>query len=411
MKRFLIVLLGLFFFCFRAEAQQDEIVSLCSQIDADSLRANVQALEGFGSRYAFNENRKDIAEYLKSRLESYGFDVVLDSFYLEMEYPYSSGIMNSGWLYNVVGKKEGMWTADTTIHLSAHYDAVSFKEGFEDYFFVAPGADDNASGVAAVLEIARIFSDNAVRPVKTLVVDFFAAEEQGLKGSNDRITKIANPQWQEFIGGIINLDMVGYNTELNPQERKVNVIKYDGSEELTRMAVDYCGLYTSLRPVETYENNNASDSYIFNCYSVRAVFLSEHEFTPHYHTERDIVETLDFDYMKEITKLALALVYETSVNNNYVEVSLNETASFAAKDSFEAYPNPVSGMLHCRLPYFEDGCTLSLYSADGKMILSFANEKGRTIREMDLSGIESGIYFLRLQSNSQVITKKVIVGR
>ena len=106
MKRFLIVLLGLFFFCFRAEAQQDEIVSLCSQIDADSLRANVQALEGFGSRYAFNENRKDIAEYLKSRLESYGFDVVLDSFYLEMEYPYSSGIMNSGWQYNVVGKKE-----------------------------------------------------------------------------------------------------------------------------------------------------------------------------------------------------------------------------------------------------------------------------------------------------------------
>ena len=97
------------FFVSLAQNQESEIQNLCSQINKDSLEANVRELQNFGSRYAFNNNRKDVAEYLRSRLELYGFEATLDSFYLEMEYPFSTGIINQTWQYNVVGKKRGIW--------------------------------------------------------------------------------------------------------------------------------------------------------------------------------------------------------------------------------------------------------------------------------------------------------------
>ena len=106
------------FFVSLAQNQESEIQNLCSQINKDSLEANVRELQNFGSRYAFNNNRKDVAEYLRSRLELYGFEATLDSFYLEMEYPFSTGIINQTWQYNVVGKKRGLWAKDSTIHLS-----------------------------------------------------------------------------------------------------------------------------------------------------------------------------------------------------------------------------------------------------------------------------------------------------
>ena len=88
MKRLVYILVFVFsFLSLNTQSQVSEIQNLCSQINKDSLEANVLALQNFGSRYAFNENRKDVAEYLRSRLELYGFEAELDSFYLEMEYP------------------------------------------------------------------------------------------------------------------------------------------------------------------------------------------------------------------------------------------------------------------------------------------------------------------------------------
>ena len=128
MKRLVIMLMLLITaFLPTAQSQSEAIRNLCTQINKDSLEYNVRTLQDFGSRYAFNDNRKQIAEYLMHRLENYGFETEIDSFYLEMEYPYNSGIINKTWQYNVVGKKQGLWDRGTTLHIGAHYDDVSFK--------------------------------------------------------------------------------------------------------------------------------------------------------------------------------------------------------------------------------------------------------------------------------------------
>lgn len=106
MKRLIIILILSMTTCLStAQSQSEAIRNLCTQINKDSLEYNVRTLQDFGSRYAFNDNRKQIAEYLMHRLENYGFETEIDSFYLEMEYPYNSGIINKTWQYNVVGKK------------------------------------------------------------------------------------------------------------------------------------------------------------------------------------------------------------------------------------------------------------------------------------------------------------------
>ena len=89
MKRRVIFLLSVLFVATTAvQSQNSDIQVFISQINKDSLQANVQALQDFGTRYAFSNNRRQVAEYLCNRLQAYGFEAKLDSFHLATEFPY-----------------------------------------------------------------------------------------------------------------------------------------------------------------------------------------------------------------------------------------------------------------------------------------------------------------------------------
>lgn len=400
----IINLLTALFFLMSVSAQENQIENLCNKINQDSLRQNVIELQEFSTRYAYSPNRKQVAEYLKGRLENYGFEVVLDSFLLQTGWYLTEA--DTLWQYNVIGEKQGLWAKDTTVHLMAHYDSRSDMEGFEDYFNFAPGADDNASGVAAILEIARIINENNIAPIKTLVIDFFAAEEQGLRGSWDRIEKISTPIWQEDIKAVINLDMIGY-CQSDSTNYIFDLITYENSSELTEMSREFAEQYTMLTPNETTENNYASDSYSFYSYGVKSVFLMEHEFTPHYHTERDVYTTINYHYMRELTKLAFALAYECSVNNNYGVVSLEEDESFAKEVTLLS--NPVKDKLRISCRNFSYATQYVLYSQSSQIMKQGRIENPNGVNTIDCKDLKNGIYFLQIFSENQVIAKKIAV--
>lgn len=385
-------------------SQNEELKNFYQEINQDSLQQNVIDLQSFSTRYAYSPNRKEIAEYLKQRLENYGFEVVIDSFLLQTGWTLTEA--DTLWQYNVIGEKQGLLAKDTTIHLMAHYDSRSDMEGFEDYFNFAPGADDNASGVAALLEIARIYHENNIQPIKTLVIDFFAAEEQGLRGSWDRIEKISTPTWKEDIKAVINLDMIGYCTS-DSNNYVFDVISYHGSDTLTQMAINYAEQYTLLQPNETTENNYASDSYSFYSYGVKSVFLMEHEFTPHYHTERDVYTTINYHFMREITKVAFLLAYECSVNNNYGQVSIDEVEKNIAE--IKLLNNPVANQLRLSCRNLNSQSKYQIYSQSSQLLAEGIIENPNGVNTIDLSNINNGIYFLKITSENQTITKKIIV--
>ena len=395
------VLVNLFLSSF---SQNTEIFNLSQHINQDSLRQNVIELQNFSSRYAYNPNRKQVAEYLKTRLENYGFEVVIDSFLLQTSwFPTEADTL---WQYNVIGEKQGIWAQDSTVHLMAHYDSRSDMEGFEDYFDFAPGADDNASGVAALLEIARIYHQHNIQPIKTLVIDFFAAEEQGLRGSWDRIEKISTPIWQEDIKAVINLDMIGYCTS-DSTDYVFDIITYHNSDELTDMAINFAEQYSLLLPHKTMENNNASDSYSFYAYGVPSVFLMEHEFTPHYHTERDVYTTINYHYMREITKVAFALAYECSVHNDFGTVSIEEEKELKAE--VKLLTNPVSKELKFSCRNLASQSKYTIYNQSSQIIAENTIENPNGVNTIEVSNLKSGIYFLKIISENQTITKKVVV--
>lgn len=105
---------------------------------------------------------------------------------------------------NLIGYQEGTKHPDRYIVLSAHYDHLGNKNGV-----IYNGADDNASGTAGVLAIARWLKDNP--PENSVVIALFDGEEQGLLGSLDFIAHAPIPL--DRIAANVNLDMVGRNAK------------------------------------------------------------------------------------------------------------------------------------------------------------------------------------------------------
>lgn len=108
---------------------------------------------------------------------------------------------------NLLGYIPGTTAADTFMVFTAHYDHLG-RMGNETYF---PGANDNASGIAMMLDLARYFSKSDNQQKYSIAFIALAAEEMGLKGST---YYVENPFFPiESIRFLINLDMVGTGSE------------------------------------------------------------------------------------------------------------------------------------------------------------------------------------------------------
>jgi len=147
------------------------------QVSATKLFAHIQRLNF--TRYTPAE-RSRTRSYITTELKQLGWTPKLEKF--------TDGV-------NILAERQGTNKAAGTILVAAHYDTV----------YISPGADDNASGVAVVLEIARLLSS---RPTpRTLQLAFFDREEAGLIGSRAFVT---NKTHLQNLHGVIVMDMVGF---------------------------------------------------------------------------------------------------------------------------------------------------------------------------------------------------------
>jgi len=156
------------------------------QVSTTRLFTHVQKLNGDypqrsakGDRYT-KKNRTSARKYITASLKNLGWSPSLQRF--------ADGI-------NIVAERPGTSPKAGTIIVAAHYDTVPGS----------PGADDNASGVATLLEIARIF--RALPTPQTLKLVFFDAEEVGLRGS---LAFTANKTNLANLNGVVVMDMIGF---------------------------------------------------------------------------------------------------------------------------------------------------------------------------------------------------------
>jgi hypothetical protein len=194
---------------------------------------------------------------------------------------------------NVVGELRGISLPGEIVLLTAHLDDLPSTG-------LAPGADDNGSGCAALLTAAKIMS--RYRFQRTIRFVFFTGEEQGLYGSASYVASVASQK----IVAVVNLDMIAYSTQTAPKQRLHTRVSgtpgNPGDMTIANTFVDVVnnyGLAGSLQPIITADGDTASDHSSFWDRGFAAILAIEDDysnFNPNYHTSLDNLQSLNLPY-------------------------------------------------------------------------------------------------------------------
>lgn len=270
--------------------------AMLNDVSGLRLTHTVGDLAAFQTRAFYTNSSWNSSIYIHDRFVELGLWV------------YYQDLVVSGFaVRNVVAVKNGSDTNVPQYLFGAHYDSTNkqahnFTEG---EILVAPGADDDASGVAAVVELATILRNSTFG--STLKFVAFAAEESGLNGSRyfaegERADNIA-------YADTVILDMIGFRLGT---ENRIMIFRDASDNTLASSipsAIDYFGLSLSTTTITGHDmvySDHASfwaDGYPSLLIIEQLVDLSPAN--PYYHTSEDTLDHLSADQMVEVTRAVL----------------------------------------------------------------------------------------------------------
>ena len=277
-----------------------QILALMDQVESAVLAGYVGDLSGENeviidgdattllTRYSGEPGMFDASRYLRQYYESLGLPVDMQQF------------RTDDWI-NVVATQPGNIHPDQIYIICAHYDSRS-----ETPFTYAPGADDNASGSAAVMAVAGILTqysfDHTIRYIN------FSGEEQGMYGSTAYARQAA--KLNEEILGVVNLDMIAWDGEEGPDFDLHAGQLASPSNQLAEVFRDVVEVYDldldieiRLGPLATDRSDHAP--FWDEGYAAFLAIEDWDDFTPWYHTTSDRLQTLDLGYFTDAAKAAV----------------------------------------------------------------------------------------------------------
>jgi leucyl aminopeptidase len=276
---------------------------LLEDISADSIGAYIEWLEDMGTRFALADNRRVVAMKIANNFKRLGCaETELDSFFIVRTY---RGVEYRQYQYNVIASLPGEPAYDSVCVMGAHYDNI-LTTG--NTFATVPGANDNASGVAAMLEIARVMKLNDYKPRNTIRFVAFGAEELGLLGSADYAMKMRTSFSRIML--MLNNDMIAYETDSDRSKWNINIIDYNNSRYLRKTAEQLCIAHTGLGAFNDNTNYNRSDSYPFFNNGFKPLFFFSAKVDPNYHTLNDLASNCNYEYCREVVKLNCAILVD-----------------------------------------------------------------------------------------------------
>lgn len=382
-------------------AGADPLPQLVAEVSAARIHDQIAALEY--RRYT-PEELDLAAAYIAQEFGAYGYAVRFQDVNTSM---------------NVVARLAGATAPDYVFVVGAHYDTVSNT----------PGADDNASGVAAVLEIARVLAGLHL-PYSVDFVAFTLEEISPFFQGSREYVRLAGLQGDRIIG-MICFDMIGYTCDtpgcqtpfysvpgcLQLDREGVNVGRYaatlvnDASAELLLRCQDVAQTYVPLLErlsMQVAGNGTCfglarrSDQVPFWDAGLLAIeFLDTYgDRNPYYHTPGDLLSTLDIPFCRQITQVALAMTVLPGISGVPEELDL--------ADRLTVFPSPARAETHVRFELARPGSVrLSVLDVSGRIQRVLASREwpagahewvwdGR-----DATGrmLGKGIYYVRLTSH------------
>ncbi len=396
MKKLILITVALLFTLIvnaQIDYNTDSIINVCiNEINADSIEQHILHLENFGTRFMLAPNRKEIANWIKDKFIDLGYtNTIIDSFKTETHCHY--GIANWDtitWQYNVIAELQGSQSQDSSVIIGAHYD--SYNESL-DPFISAPGADDDGSGVGAIIEIARVFKKLNYIPENNIKFIAFAAEElvffSDYSGSKNYAEKanLNNDKIQFYL----NLDMIANTTALS--DRRLIIFSYDNSIAVTDLAVNCCNSYSEIIPNVVDIYFGGVDSYWFYSNGYKTVYFEEYDFSPNYHSSNDIVNNCNMNYCAEVTKVSLAMLISSTTVATAIVSSNNSLKEI------NVFPNPTTGKITIMADDIEN---IEVMNIEGRQIYNGKENK------VDLTNQPKGIYIIKISKDKQIITQKLI---
>mgnify|MGYP003370639163 FL=1 len=214
---------------------------------------------------------------------------------------------------NILGKIEGKNPNEYVI-IGAHYDHLGF-DPMLDGDQIYNGADDNASGVSAVLQVAKAFLASGEQPERTVIFAFWDGEEKGLLGSE---YFVQNCSFLKDIKGYLNYDMIGRNSnEAVPEQ--VDYFYTEANKafgDWLKNDIKKYGL--NLKPVYHPWDKpvGGSDNGSFAKRDIPIIWYHTNGH-PDYHMPSDHVEKINWDKIVDITKASFLNMWNLANEKKY----------------------------------------------------------------------------------------------
>ncbi len=278
-------------------------------VDMGDLKTNlkkhvIELCDEIGERnYIYYASLEEAADYIASEFKKYGYDLQMQSYDIEdREYQ------------NIIATKKGSAKPQEVVIIGAHYDSV----------IGSPGANDNGSGVSALLELARLTSGAETnRTVKFIA---FVNEEPPFFLSSDmgsRVYARDAKKRSEDIKAMLCLETIGYYSERRNSQSYPLFYGFFYPDQANFIGVvgNFASRSLVAEVTDTFRENsdfsmesivapafvpgvNFSDQDSFWRYGYKAVMITDTAFYryPYYHTMEDTYEKIDYDKLAEVVK-------------------------------------------------------------------------------------------------------------
>ncbi len=379
------------------QAQIPAIQQIIDAVNIDSLAWRLDRLTGevpvnvgmgdqvIVSRHKFQPGNALAAQWMQQEFSRMGYTPSVQAFGTRGE--------------NVLVEKPGLVHPERKVIICAHYD--SMPSGL-----TGPGADDDGSGVCAVMEAARAMAGHDFE--NTVVFALWDEEEQGLIGSAYYTSTAAGND--EEVLAAVQMDAIGYDGNGDGLMR-IHTRPVGNSIAIKDSALTVNTTYGLDLPIVINDPGQTySDHASFWTQGYGAILVIEdfdNDPNPHYHTSSDRLEYMDLAYWQGLTKLTIGTTAAMAVPVSDTQVSFSDPAS---APMFELFPNPVREVLQVR---FDKSSTttaiLTITDATGRMIGQPRSVvSGTGTIDVDVSDLAPGAYVVSFRSGSAEMSKRFL---
>ena len=371
--------------------ENPQIRALMDSVSVDSIKAYIEHLSSYHTRRYDSRFIYDVQDWLVQHYNTLPIDTVIKhDFKLE-----NLSITETG--DNILAVQWGTKTPEEFVICGAHYDSYAW-DGYDPDTIRSPGADDNASGVAGILETARLLSPYTFD--RTIIYANWCAEECGLLGSAAYAKDCAEAGMD--IVGYFNLDMTGYLEE--GSDIHVHLMYTTQDSTIADYVYNLSHIYFPEMPIrQAWLQWGDSDYSTFNRNGYPAIhpFEDVHASSPFIHTRNDVLglSVNNLEQSKRFTELNLGLVATLAgINNDGVMET--ETVNVAL------YPNPTKE-------------NVTILAEDGLQLILIFNLLGQAVETIHLnneykamvntSAYAPGLYIMNVVTLKGATTKQFIV--